>query len=459
MDSDTIAAVATPYGRGGIGILRMSGNAALDIAKTLFHPPSGKSTGPYESHRFYYGRIRDPESGRILDEVMMVYMQGPRSYTREDVVEIHTHSGPAVLRAVFELVLARGARPAEPGEFTRRAFFNGRIDLSQAEAVMEIVSAESRASLEIAAAQIQGGLRKRIETCRAVLLDLLAEITAAIDFPEDTKALIDPEKGVERMHQHIISPLESLLIQYEQGRFFREGIRVVVAGLPNVGKSSLMNCLLDRERAIVTPHPGTTRDFLEEPLDLFGVHATIVDTAGLQETRDPVERIGIQRTREKIEEADLLLFMVDAACPETLQRERMPVFEKPTLLVINKMDRVDPEWRPEIPEAWKRVPVASISALHRWGIDSLKKKMVQQVLGDAAFRLEDPLVPNLRQKEALGRALESARAASESFSLGRSPELVCMDVNDAMDALNEILGETLRPDVLDAVFSRFCIGK
>ncbi|PIP36382.1 MAG: tRNA uridine-5-carboxymethylaminomethyl(34) synthesis GTPase MnmE, partial [Desulfobacterales bacterium CG23_combo_of_CG06-09_8_20_14_all_52_9] len=356
-------------------------------------------------------------------------------------------------------VLSRGARLADPGEFTKRAFLNGRIDLSQAEAVIDIVNAKTLVSLEIAAAQIHGGLRKKIETCRFALWELQTELSAAIDFPEEMETLFKAETAADRLKGQILSPLQELIKQHDQGRILREGIRVVVAGFPNVGKSSLMNCLLHRDRAIVSPYPGTTRDFLEEPLDLYGLQAMIVDTAGLQETDDPVERIGIEKTHEKIREADLLLFMVDVTQPIFIQKETIPVFEKPTILVVNKVDRVNSDRFPEIPKEWKRFPVVRISALTQYGVDALKEKIFERITQGKGFRQEDPIVPNLRQKLLLDRALKATEAALEGISYGRSPELVSMDVEEALDALNEILGETIRPDILDAIFSRFCIGK
>ncbi len=461
MDSDTIAAIATPLGSGGIGIIRISGKGALGVARALFRRPSGKRLDTYRSHRLYYGQILDPKAGGILDEVLMVYMQAPRTYTREDVVEIHTHSGPAVLKSIFDLVLAHGTRVADPGEFTKRAFLNGRIDLTQAEAVIDVVHAKTRASLEIAAAQIRGGLRKQIKACRSVLLQLQTLLAAAIDFPEEPETVFNPKEAAGALKGKVLEPLQVLIDQYAAGRMLREGIRIVVIGMPNVGKSSLMNRLLERQRAIVSPHPGTTRDFLEERLHLRGLPTLIVDTAGLQETDDPVERIGIEKTREKIREADLLLLVVDATRPDfgALPQERFPIFKKPALLVINKMDRVDPDTDFDIPGAWRALPQVRISALTGHGIESMKDKIFEHVTRGGGLRLENPIVPNARQKEALNRALKAAEAALEGLEAGRSPELISMDAGEAVEALGEILGETLDPDVLDAVFSRFCVGK
>ncbi len=461
MDSDTIAAIATPLGSGGIGIIRISGKEAAGIAGALFRPSRQRDLQGPLSHRLYLGRILDPETGRDLDEVMMVCMQAPRSYTREDVVEIHSHSGPAALRAILDLVLGQGARLADPGEFTLRAFLNGRIDLTQAEAVIDIVNARTRSFLEIAAAQLHGGLSKTVETCREALLDLQAELEAAIDFPEEPETALRAEAAAGKLEKQVLAELIPLVKQYGAGRILREGLRVVVAGLPNAGKSSLMNRLLQRERAIVSPFPGTTRDFLEEPLNLGGLAAMIVDTAGLQETEDPVERIGVEKTREKIREADLLLFLVDAARPmaEVLPESGLPDPGKPTILVLNKMDLRDPDWDPEIPKAWQGLPRVRISALQGHGIKALKDKMVEIISGGKGLFLENPIVPNARQKAALDRALQAAQAARQGLYSGRSPEFVSMDVGEAADALGEILGVTLKPDVLETVFSRFCIGK
>jgi len=461
MDFATIAAIATPLGSGGIGIIRMSGKDALRVAQAVFSPSRNLERIAYRSHRFYHGWVIDPKTNRILDEVLMVYMQAPHSYTREDVVEIHTHSGPAALQAVLELVLRQGPRVAEPGEFTRRAFLNGRIDLTQAEAIIDLVNAKTRASLEVAALQVNGALRKAVEACRNVLLDAQAALTAAIDFPEEAEDAFVPEKVLQDLKSRVLVILRDLEIQYTAGHMLREGVQLVVIGPPNVGKSSLMNRLLQKERAIVSPYPGTTRDFLEEQLDVGGVSVRIVDTAGLQETDDPVERIGIEKTLEKIREADVLLYVTDASQPleDAIPAGWLPNADKPTILVLNKIDLLTSGVRVSLPEQWRSLPSVSVSALYHQGLDILKETLKKEITQGKTIPRETPIIPNARHKAALDRAILAVEAAVKGLGVGFPVELIGLDMAEALDALGEILGEAFKTDVLDAVFSRFCIGK
>ena len=359
MDNSTIAAIATPSGRGGIGIIKLSGPDAVSIATAIFYPIDSKSTAntkkrppidekfsdPLDSHRLYYGHVVDPESDRVLDEVLLSVMKAPRTYTREDVVEINAHGGPVAVHALLELVLKQGARLADPGEFTKRAFLNGRIDLTQAEAVIDIINARTDKSLHLAAAQIDGRLRRQLESIRDYLIELITRIEAAIDFPEDVEEIVDPPATIKGIKSNTVEPLLRLIQHHTEGNVLRDGFKVAVVGRPNVGKSSLLNCLLQKDRAIVTSVPGTTRDTIEETLNIAGLPVIIADTAGLHDTDDPIESIGIEKTLENVNGADLVLFMVEAHVPPTA--EDTYIFEKiqskPYIIVVNKIDLVQGE--------------------------------------------------------------------------------------------------------------------
>lgn len=459
MDDSTIAAIATPVGCGGIGIIRISGSQALFIASAIFQPT--KADGSFRSHRVYHGHVVNPESGRVVDEVFFLFMRAPRSYTREDVVEIHTHGGPVVLRAVLDLMLKGGARLAEAGEFTKRAFLNGRIDLSQAEAVIDLVQAQTEKSLQIAAAQVKGALRYEVESIRKSLMGIQAAYEAAVDFPDETEGIEEAEGVPDRLKSDIIAPLEKMIEHYRTGHIFREGVTLVITGRSNVGKSSLMNCLVRKERAIVSPVPGTTRDFIEEPLVINGISVLVVDTAGLQDTHDPVERIGIEKTKESIRASDLILFVVEAD-PGLLPEDRRifdEIKDKPTVLVVNKSDLADPIREFRIPDEWRSLPTVNTSALLHRGIENLKSKIAAAVIADGGIQAESPVVPNLRHKNALERAQRAVLEAYGGIQTGRSPELVSMDLKEAGNALGAILGETANMDLLDEIFGRFCIGK
>jgi tRNA modification GTPase len=475
METSTIAAIATPGGRGGIGIVKISGSKAVSIAETIFSPftiTNGQASGrtksskntdgsDFQSHRLYYGYIIDPEDRRILDEVLLSIMKSPCSYTKEDVVEINAHGGSATVNAILDLVLGLGARLAEPGEFTKRAFLNGRIDLTQAEAVIDIINARTEKSLQIAANQIEGKLRNTVERIREFLFELLARIEAAIDFPEDVEEIVDPMAAVNEIGKSAIEPLGSLIRHYAEGNMVREGLRVAVVGRPNVGKSSLMNCLLKRDRAIVTPVPGTTRDAIEESLNINGCKIILTDTAGLHETEDFLEIIGIEKTLENLNGSDLILFVVEANTAPT--NEDYEILEKiqpkPLIVVINKVDLVSGRHREQLPQSWKKYKCVRTSALHNKGIERLEKKIIETALGKHPIDIENCIVPNLRQKILLEDSLEAALSLTEKLQDGSPMELIAIDLQNAVDYLDQILGLSVKTDVLDHIFSRFCIGK
>jgi len=471
MDTDTIAAVATPVGSGGIGIIKISGPGALKIAESVFQKSAiaseaSQTAGPprfadLKSHRLYHGHIVDAAKGRVLDEVLLTAMLAPHTHTKEDVVEINTHSGHVVLASVLELVLKKGARLAAPGEFTKRAYLNGRIDLTQAEAVIDIITSRTDKSLEIAASQIKGDLKARIESIRTVLFDILTETEAVIDFPEDIGDIVDPAAVVSALEDKVVAPLQKLILQYENAHIFRDGLKMAVVGKPNVGKSSLLNRLIQNDRAIVTPIPGTTRDLIEETLNIHGLPVIIADTAGLHETDDPVEIIGIQKTQEYISGSDLILFMVDAS--ELLTSADHKIYEaitnKRSILVVNKIDLVEDDFELNSPESWRQTPYVKISALYGQGLEALKDLISKVSIGEYQLEAGHTIIPNLRHKIALEKGLQLAVSAAEEIQKQTPFELIAIDIQEALDSLGEIIGLTTREDIIDQIFSRFCIGK
>ncbi|MGD2149459.1 MAG: tRNA uridine-5-carboxymethylaminomethyl(34) synthesis GTPase MnmE [Desulfobacterales bacterium] len=471
MENATIAAIATPIGRGGIGIVKISGKDAFSIAESIFKK-SGAVTGDsgkkretsfasLKSHRLYHGYIVDEGKGTVLDEVLLSVMVAPRTYTTEDIVEINTHSGPVVLSAILDLVLKKGGKLAEPGEFTKRAYLNGRIDLTQAEAVIDIINSKTEKSLEIAASHIKGGLKKKIETIRGALLDILVETETAIDFCDDAGDVFNSEKTIEMLEKVIIDDLKGLIEKYENAHVLRDGLKMVVVGRPNVGKSSLMNRLIQEDRAIVTPIPGTTRDLIEETLNIHGIPVIIADTAGLHETDDPVEVIGIEKAQEYISDSDLILFMVDASDPLTVEDENIykTIRNKRLIFVINKWDLVEDDFKLDIPESWNTLPQIKISALYGRGMSELKDLIANLSIGEYGIEVQNKIIPNLRHKTALERTLQVCVSAVEEIRKETSFEFIAIDIKEAIDSLGEIIGVTAKDDVIDQIFSRFCIGK
>jgi tRNA modification GTPase len=475
MDNSTIAAIATPGGRGGIGIIKLSGPKAVMIAAAVFscaEKPSisspGKFVSPedpsgngFQSHRLNYGHIVDPASGRIVDEVLLSVMKAPRSYTREDVVEINAHGGQVALNAILELVLKHGARIAEPGEFTQRAFLNGRIDLTQAEAVIDIINARTDKSLQVASAQVDGKLRSSVEQIREYLIEFLIRIEAAIDFPDDVEDIAQPLKAASEIEAAVAGPLRSLIRQHAEGKVLRDGLKVAVVGRPNVGKSSLLNCLVQKERAIVTSWPGTTRDIVEETLNIQGFPIILTDTAGLHDTEDPIETLGIEKTIENINGADLVLFMVEAHRPLTVDDTN--IFErlrsKPFIIVLNKIDLVNRDDLVKLPATWGEMACVHTSALYDRGIDRLKDQIITTAFGKEPIDLDAAIIPNLRQKLLMEDSLEAAKNINCALDNGTPMELVAIHLQEAIDSLGQILGTNVKVDVLDQIFSRFCIGK
>jgi len=475
MNDSTITAVATPPGSGGIGIIKISGKDALSIIESIFIKSQRKNlcekNGKYkslfnkrkafESHKLYLGNIIDKEKGKKIDEVLLSVMKAPNSYTREDVVEINAHSGQIALNEIIRLILKKGARLAQPGEFTKRAFINGRIDLTQAEAVIDIINARTEKSLEIASSQIEGKLKNKISSIRDSLIKLLSEIEAGIDFPEEEIEGLDNDDIIERIKKEITKPLKDLLKNYEKGHVFKEGIRLVVAGKPNVGKSSLMNRMANKERAIVTALPGTTRDIIEETININGIPAIISDTAGLHNSKDPVEVLGIEKAYEQIKISDIVLFMIDASLELTKEDYKIlkDLKHKEKIIIINKIDLVNKNYVFEKPESWRGIETVKISALYNRGIDKLKRVITNIVTDGLSIINNNSIIPNLRHKIEIEKCLETSSRIKEGLKEETAFELIAIDLKEAIDSLGEIIGVSIKEEILDKIFSRFCIGK
>ncbi|MDH4122093.1 MAG: tRNA uridine-5-carboxymethylaminomethyl(34) synthesis GTPase MnmE [Deltaproteobacteria bacterium] len=455
-NEDTIAAVATPPGVGGVAIVRVSGPRAVALTDPLFHPTGQTGLARAPSHRLLHGWVVD--AGRRLDEVLAVVMRAPRSYTREDVVELHCHGGHAAVRAVLDLVLAGGGRMAAPGEFTWRAFMNGRLDLTQAEAVADLVVSGTPTALAVNAAQLGGRLQQEIGALKEQLLRGAALVAAAIDFPEE-QDWTEHQGELARLLDQTAGRLEELVGGADQGRILAEGLRVAILGRPNVGKSSLLNALLGEDRAIVTDVPGTTRDTLEELARVGGVMTRLIDTAGIRASQDLVEQMGIARARRAMASADLVLLVLDGSAPlEPDDRELLAQVPPGTLLVVNKQDRMtdeDPPWAGEV-EGFSRL---GLSAKTGQGLEGLRQAVHQRAVGNKPLALEHPMLTNLRQKQAARDAWQAVDGARQGLAEGRPGELLAVDLDRALAALGAVTGDTTPEDLLEEIFSRFCIGK
>jgi tRNA modification GTPase len=456
---DTIAAIATPPGIGGVGLIRVSGPAAEEVARRLFRP---SPPGNFLSHHLYHGEIVSPATGAVLDEVLISFLKGPRSYTGEDTLEINCHGGPLVLRTVLEEVLRAGARPAGRGEFTKRAFLNDRLDLPQAEAVLDIITAQTRPGLAAAVGHLKRNLTGRIEAIRSEIIDLLAGTEATIDFSEEEGVGETPGNPSFQI-QDIIDKIASLAATYHQGRIYREGVGVVIAGRPNVGKSSLLNRLLGEKRAIVTAIPGTTRDFIEETADLGGIPVRLTDTAGLRSPQDAIEREGIELVWQRLETADAVLVLLDgsedltAADRDLLEK----MAEKPLLAVLNKSD-LPPRLTEESLKGLLREgtpPPIRISAKQGDGIDRLTAALRDLVLATPAEESSEVMIAHLHHKTALEKAAAGLVRARDGLTGGLPVEFIALEIREALDALGEITGRTTPEELLDRIFANFCIGK
>jgi tRNA modification GTPase len=456
---DTIAAISTPLGEGGIGIVRISGKDSIRVAEKMFK--GEKSLSQLPSHRVNYGEIVHSETGEVIDEVLLTLFVAPKSYTAEDLVEIDCHGGQLVLTRVLEQALTCGARLAEPGEFTLRAFVNGRIDLSQAEAVAEVIRAKTDLGLKLALRHLKGDLSEKINSYRDKLIEILARLEVEIDFSEEEVEPLDRDKVVKEI-ESIERDLDALLATYDEGKILKEGLNVVIVGKTNVGKSSLLNALLKEDRAIVTPIPGTTRDVISEFANVKGIPVRLVDTAGYRISKDTIELEGIKRTRVEMSEADLLLLVVDTSSEidqEDLDLKKQ-VERSRYLLVINKVDIASPDLiRKNEQKLGENPIVAEVSALKGDGLDKLKEMIVSSSRSLRKDRTEGVILSSLRHRDALSRAKKSLSLARNSLKKKMSPEFVALDVKASLDAIGEVVRKTVTDDILNKIFSEFCIGK
>jgi tRNA modification GTPase len=458
-EEETIAAISSPFGESGIGIVRMSGPKAESVLYRLFKPR--KSPAELISHHFHYGEIIDPRTGKPVDEVLVVLMKAPRTYTREDTVEIQCHGGYLVLQKILELVLSEGTRIAQPGEFTKRAFLNGRIDLTQAEAVIDLIRARTTAGLDVANQQLRGMLFGEMASLKEKLLNHLALIEAHIDFPEEEIEPVSLRKLQDDL-KGMVGKLEEWVASYEEGKIFREGISCAIIGKTNVGKSSLLNVLVKEERAIVTPVPGTTRDVIEEVLNVQGIPVRLMDTAGLRKTLDTVEREGVKKTRERMDDADLLLLVIDGS--HELDEDDREILKKTEgrkrVIVLNKKDLPVMVSEGSLKAVFENDPIVHLSALENRGIDDLKEAIYTSVIHRDVRRSPDHLiVANIRHKNGLSQAKNNLSNAIKRLEEGSSPEFTAFEIRSCLEALGELVGETTPEEVINRIFDQFCIGK
>ena len=448
---DTIAAIATAYGEGGIGIIRISGEDSRDILRKIF-------TGKIESRRLSYGKIMD--ENEHIDEVLAVFMKGPKTYTGEDVVEINCHGSMVALRKTLALVLSKGARMAEPGEFTKRAFLNGRLDLSQAEAVIDVIKAKSDRSFDVAISQLEGSLSKRIEKIRHALLDLLVEVTVNIDYPDEDIEIMTYDKARDCLC-NIRNMIGELLATSGSGRMIREGIRIAIVGKPNVGKSSLMNCLLRESRAIVTEIPGTTRDTIEEAVSIRNLPVYLIDTAGIRDTDDTVEKIGIEKTKEAFNNADYIILVVDGSRPLTSEDEEIISYVRGrrALVLLNKRDLGAEVTVDVISEKLPDCDIIETALSKGEGLTEIEDNIESLVYGGQISQGESLMVNNVRHIDLLKHADSAAGDALSLLEIMEPLDIVEIDIRNAYDFLGEIVGDTVSDEIINEVFARFCLGK
>ncbi len=463
IDNATIAAIATPAGEGGIGIVRISGSDAAEIAQQVFRPagrPFTLKASP--SHRLHFGRIVDPATGDLIDEVLLGWMAAPRTYTKEDTVEVSCHGGPVPLQETLRVVLAAGARQAEPGEFTLRAFLNGRLDLTQAEAVLNVIGARTAETLRLAVSDLAGDLSRRLAPANAALVSLLAYLDASADFPDDEIDTSDIDLGLAAAGE----ALADVVAGSNAGMLLRDGVRIALVGRPNVGKSSLLNALLRSDRAIVTPIAGTTRDVIAETINLQGIPATLLDTAGIVDTDDVVERIGVDRSRQALATAAAILFVLDGSEPlqagdlslARLLAARPADQRTPVVIVRNKADLPEGADLEPITGLLPDVPVVAVSAVAGDGLSELESVMVAALRGRVPAEARPALI-SARQRAAVERALRHIRDAQEARAAGIPQDLLATSVRAALHAVGEVTGEDVDEAVIQEIFSRFCIGK
>ena len=458
MKTDTIAAIATAMSNSGIGIVRISGDEALDVADRIFRPKKGsRKVSDMETHTIHYGYVTDGDE--VIDEVMLLIMKAPRSYTCEDTIEIDCHGGVLVMKKILETVLKYGARPAEPGEFTKRAFLNGRIDLSQAESVIDVINAQNELAMKSSVSQLQGAVLEKIKAIRAVVLHEIAFIESALDDPEHVSLEGYPEQLHEIMSD-AHSKVKKLLDSSDNGKMLKEGINTAIVGKPNAGKSSLLNILVGEERAIVTEIAGTTRDILQEQIQIGGIGLNVIDTAGIRDTEDIVEKIGVNKSREYIEKADLIIYVVDSSTEldENDQEIIEAIRNKKAIVLLNKSD-LDAKTDASVLQTQLNNPILSISAKNNTGIHELETLIEEMFFSGKLSFNDEVYITNIRQKNALAEAQNSLKMVLQSIADGMPEDFFTIDMMNAYEALGTIIGESVGEDLVNEIFSKFCMGK
>jgi tRNA modification GTPase len=461
MEFDTIAAISTPMGEGAIAIVRLSGDDSIKIADRIFRSISGKRLTEVATHTIHYGHLLDPKTEEVIEEVMVSVMKGPKTFTKEDVVEINCHGGLVSVNRVLQHVLSFGARLAEPGEFTKRAFLNGRIDLSQAEAVMDLIRAKTDRAMNVALGQMEGRLSKLIRGLRQEILEILAHVEVNIDYPEYDDVEEMTHKMLKEKAIYVRGEINRLLQTSQQGKILREGLSTAIVGRPNVGKSSLLNSLVHENKAIVTDIPGTTRDVIEEYVNVRGVPLRLLDTAGIRETEDIVERIGVERSRQVLNEADLILLVLNYA--DQLSQEDEKLFEvvkgMDVIVIVNKTDLKQQINLEQVKRLAANHKLVTTSLLEDRGVEELEEAIASLFFSGAIETGDLTYVSNSRHIALLGQSLNSIEEALENVENGTPIDIVQIDLTRAWELLGEIIGESVHESLIDQLFSQFCLGK
>ncbi|WP_320045671.1 tRNA uridine-5-carboxymethylaminomethyl(34) synthesis GTPase MnmE [uncultured Ilyobacter sp.] len=453
---DTIAAISTPRGEGGIGIVRMSGDDSIKILSKVFRVKSEKKIEDLKSHTINYGHIYDGEV--LIDEVMVSFLKGPKTYTREDIVEINCHGGYLITEKILELLLKKGARIAEQGEFTRRAFLNGRLDLTQAEAVMDIIHGKTDKSISLSLNQLRGDLKNQIGILKKMILDVAAHVNVVLDYPEEGIDDPLPDNLMDNLIE-VLKTSDALIASYDKGKMIKEGVKTAIVGKPNVGKSSLLNTILKEERAIVTHIAGTTRDIIEEVINLKGIPLILVDTAGIRTTDDVIENIGVKKSEDLIDKADLVLFVVDGS--RELEEEDIKVHDQLNAdKVIGILNKIDMERKLDLTPLNKVGKWIEISATENLGISNMEDEIYKYIVsGQVEDSSQKLIITNVRHKSALEKTKQAVENILETINIGLPMDLMAVDLKEALDSLSEVTGDISTEDLLDHVFSNFCVGK
>lgn len=458
MNYDTITAICTAQGEGAIGIIRMSGEESVSIANKIFKTPSANKIEKYGDRKLIYGHIY--ENDKVIDEVLLAYMKGPKSYTCEDVIEINCHGGIVPLQRILKLILKSGARMAEPGEFTKRAFLNGRLDLAQAESVMDLVSAKTIKGFDLALDQLEGNLSKKVSETRDELLKTIAHLEVCIDYPEEDIEDLTYEE-IEKSFEDVKSKIKKLLDSSETGKIFRDGLRTVIVGRPNVGKSSLLNAMLRENRAIVTDIPGTTRDVIEEFISIKGVPLKIVDTAGIRETEDLVEKIGVEKSKEFFNKADLVILVLNMSEELTEEDKKLIslIKDREVIVILNKSDLEAKVDMNILQSAVGEKKIIKTSITNELGLETIEETILEMVYGGKLKSEDSSMVTNIRHIDNLEKAYNSISDALDAVKRGLAYDFIEVDMKNCYDYLGEIIGETVEDDLIDKIFSNFCLGK